>query len=27
MAILDAGIRSAVSGKLELVNDAIWCIG
>lgn len=27
MAILDAGIRSAASGKLELVNDAIWCIG
>ena len=27
MAILDAGIRSAASGKLELVNDAIWSIG
>jgi predicted dehydrogenase len=27
MAILDAGIRSAASGKLELVNDATWCIG
>jgi len=27
MAILDAGIRSADSGKMELVNDAIWCIG
>jgi predicted dehydrogenase len=27
MAILDAGIRSADSGKLELVNDATWCIG
>ena len=27
MAILDAGIRSAASGKLELVNDAAWCIG
>ncbi len=27
MAILDAGIRSAKSGKLELVNDANWCIG
>jgi len=27
MAILDAGIRSAQSGKLELVNDATWCIG
>ena len=27
MAILDAGIRSAASGKLELVNNAFWCIG
>jgi predicted dehydrogenase len=27
MAILDAGIRSANSGKVELVNDATWCIG
>jgi len=27
MAILDAGIRSAESGELELVNDATWCIG
>jgi predicted dehydrogenase len=27
MAILDAGIRSASSGKLELLNDATWCIG
>ena len=27
MAILDAGIRSAASGKLELVNDAVWNIG
>ena len=27
MAILDAGIRSAASGKLELVNDMPWCIG
>jgi len=27
MAILDAGIRSAVSGRLELVNDLTWCIG
>ena len=27
MAILDAGIRSAASGKLELVNDVTWCIG
>lgn len=25
-AILDAGIRSAASGKLELVNDARWCV-
>lgn len=27
MAILDAGIRSAASGKLELVQDSTWCIG
>lgn len=27
MAILDAGIRSAASGKVELVNDASWSIG
>ncbi|MGA2974739.1 MAG: Gfo/Idh/MocA family oxidoreductase [Spirochaetia bacterium] len=27
MAILDAGIRSAASGKLELVNDSRWNIG
>jgi len=27
MAILDAGIRSAASGKMELVNDVAWCIG
>jgi len=27
MAILDAGIRSAASGKLELVNDWRWCVG
>ena len=27
MAILDAGIRSAASGKMELVNNATWCIG
>jgi len=27
MAILDAGIRSATSGKLELVGDAWWCVG
>ena len=27
MAILDAGIRSAASGKMELVNNPVWCIG
>ncbi|NLV91515.1 MAG: Gfo/Idh/MocA family oxidoreductase [Firmicutes bacterium] len=27
MALLDAGIRSADSGKVELVNDINWCIG
>jgi predicted dehydrogenase len=27
MAILDAGARSAESGKTELVNDQAWCIG
>ncbi|MHB1318174.1 MAG: Gfo/Idh/MocA family protein [Anaerolineae bacterium] len=27
MAILDAGIRSAASGSLELVNDVRWAIG
>jgi predicted dehydrogenase len=27
MSILDTGIRSAVSGKMEIVNDGIWCIG
>jgi predicted dehydrogenase len=27
MAILDAGIRSAATGKSELVNDVSWCIG
>ena len=27
MAILDAGIRSASSGRLEPVNDAHWTIG
>lgn len=27
MAILDAGVRSAASGKLELVDSATWCIG
>jgi predicted dehydrogenase len=27
MAILDAGVRSASSGKIELVDNAAWCIG
>jgi predicted dehydrogenase len=27
MAILDAGVRSAASDRLELVNNATWCIG
>ncbi len=27
MAILDAGARSASSGKLEMVDSATWCIG
>ena len=27
MAILDAGLRSADTGKLEPVNNANWCIG
>ena len=27
MAILDAGVRSASSGKIELVDNATWCIG
>jgi predicted dehydrogenase len=27
MAILDAGVRSAASGRLEAVNSAAWCIG
>lgn len=27
MAILDAGIRAAASGKMELVNSETWCIG
>ena len=27
MAILDAGVRSAASGRVELVNNAHWCIG
>jgi hypothetical protein len=26
-AILDAGQRSAKSGRLELVNDMDWCVG
>jgi predicted dehydrogenase len=27
MAILDAGIRSAASGRQELVGDAAWYVG
>ena len=27
MSILDAGARSALSGKMETVNDGVWCIG
>lgn len=27
MAILDAGLRSAESGKTELVDNATWCVG
>ncbi len=27
MAILDAGVRSAASGKLETVDNAAWRIG
>ena len=27
MAILDAGVRSACSGRLETVDSAAWCIG
>jgi hypothetical protein len=27
MAILDAGLRSADSGRLEPVNSGTWCIG
>ena len=27
MSILDAGSRSAVSGKMELIRDGTWCIG
>ena len=27
MAILDAGQRSAASGKVELVDDTVWNIG
>ena len=27
MAILDAGVRSAATGKLEMVDNATWRIG
>ena len=27
MAILDAGVRSAATGRLEAVDSATWCIG
>jgi predicted dehydrogenase len=27
MAILDAGLRSAATGQLEVVDNAAWCIG
>ena len=27
MAVLDAGVRSAHSGQLEAVENAVWCIG
>ncbi len=27
MAILDAGVRSAASGRIEAVDNATWCIG
>jgi predicted dehydrogenase len=27
MSILDTGARSADSGKMEVVNDGVWCIG
>jgi predicted dehydrogenase len=27
MAILDAGVRSAATGKLEVIDSATWCIG
>ncbi|MCL2093672.1 MAG: Gfo/Idh/MocA family oxidoreductase [Treponema sp.] len=27
MSILDAGLRSAQSGKMEMANDGIWCVG
>jgi len=27
VAILDAGIRSAASGRLEHVRNRTWCIG
>jgi predicted dehydrogenase len=27
MAVLDAGLRAAISGKMEMVDNPIWCIG
>jgi hypothetical protein len=27
MAILDAGLRAAISGKMEMVDNPTWCIG
>ena len=27
MAVLDAGVRSADSGKMEAVDSSTWCIG
>ena len=27
MSILDAGARSAKSGKIEIINDGTWCVG
>ena len=27
ISILDAGSRSAESGKMELANDAVWTVG
>ena len=27
VSILDAGARSAQSGKMEMINDGVWCIG